>query len=449
MVTFSAALRHVKEQAEQCLPEQLIFQTCRDVGHRWRDRVLNPALTIHLHLLQLLAKVSLRGVRRVSNVAVSAQALCAARMRLSVMLLHTLVERSVPDIAAATTYKKHRVFIADGLGFTVADTDELARKYGKHKNQRGTSRGYPAPKFLALMQAGSGFIRKAIILPWSRQEFTCLSRLFKWLAPGDLLLGDRGLVSFVHLVLLRKRKLHACMRLPRGHVFFAGGNPLHRAKRKPGGKKPGGRSKAPSTRRLQQRLGRQDLLVNWTASSRPKWLAKRHWTHIRKETLTLRQIAFRIIRKGYPTQWAWLITTLLDPTEYPAQELVELYGQRWEVEVRFRDLKQTLGMKKISAKTVAGVQKEVLTFILLYNLVCQVIAQAARNQGVPPDRISFIDAARWLLYAAPGEILPALEINPRRKRKSQPRRTKNARHRYPQLTQSRAEACRPAYEAKI
>ena len=59
MATLSPALRHVKQHVEECLPEALIFQTCRDVGHRWRKGKLDPALSLHLFLLQLLAGVAL------------------------------------------------------------------------------------------------------------------------------------------------------------------------------------------------------------------------------------------------------------------------------------------------------------------------------------------------------------------------------------------------------
>ena len=133
------------------------------------------------------------------------------------------------------------------------------------------------------------------------------------------------------------------------------------------------------------------------------------WKTLSNEVLTLRQISFRVYRKGFRVQWAWIITTLLDPEKYPAQELIELYSQRWQVEVYFRDLKKTLGIGMISARTATGVRKEILAFVLLYNLVRRVMQQAAIAQGVSADRVSFIDALRWLLWSAPGQPLGVLE----------------------------------------
>jgi hypothetical protein len=148
-------------------------------------------------------------------------------------------------------------------------------------------------------------------------------------------------------------------------------------------------------------------------------------------------------------KWAWIITTLSDPQKYPAQQLVELYAKRWQVEVYFRDLKCTLKMGRPRAKDVAGLRKEVLAFVLLYNLVRQVMLQAAGRQGVQPQRLSFSDVLIWLLWSEPGEPLPDFKINPVRARPTQPRAVKQARKRWPQLRQNRADLCKPICEAKL
>ena len=54
--------------------------------------------------------------------------------------------------------------------------------------------------------------------------------------------------------------------------------------------------------------------------------------------------------------------------------------------MRERDLKRTLGMKQLSCRTVATVRKKIVCFLLLYNLVRQVMIRAAAAQGVTPDR---------------------------------------------------------------
>ena len=429
MATFSAAVRHVKDHLEQCLPTDFVHTTCREIGHKWRECRLNPADSVHLLLLQLLAQVALRGLRRAADSKVTFQAICSARMRLPLELFRRLVHQCVPkDLTASTLYKGLSVFMADGMSFEVPDNVELSSKFSKSKNQRGVSSGYPTPKLLTLMQETGGFIAKAIILPYARQESTCLSKLFEEIGKDAVLLADRALASFSHLALMMAQDIHGCFRLPRDKVVFGQGRKCHR---------------------LKKRLSRQDVLVEWTASRRPTWMSRRRWKKIASQTLTLRQISFRITRKGFRPHWAYLITTLLDPKEHPAQGLIDLYTQRWQIEVYFRDLKCTLKMKKISATTTPGVQKEVLAFILLYNLIRTIIQEAACRQKVAPDRISFKDAMQWLLYAEPGAPLPDLLVNPRRERATQPRKIKRGRHRFPQLKESRAASCKPPCEAKI
>lgn len=428
MATIGRALSQVKSQLDQWVPAPVIEQVCRDHGHRWRKRLLGPADTVHLMLLQLLAQVSMAALRHVSKVRVSAQAFCAARMRLPLSVMHELVRRACPAGPPLSCWKSLRVFAADGMSFLTEDTPELAQKYGKAKNGKGRGNGRPNCKLLAVMDLAGGFIYQVTALPWSRQERTCLARLLKACGEAALLLGDRGLAGFAQMALMLAAKVDGCLRLPRWLVVYGRGKANHRR---------------------VKRLGKQDLLVVWRKGDRPpKWMSKERWAKLPDE-LTLRQIAFRITRPGFRTHWAWIITTLTDPKKYPAQELVELYGKRWQVEVYFRDLKQTLGLRCPSSRTPQGVRKELLAFVILYNLVRQVIAAAASRQKVSPDRISFSDALTWLLWSAPGEELPDLVTNPIRHRPTQPRALKHCRRKYARMSRSRATLLKPACLAKL
>jgi hypothetical protein len=75
---------------------------------------------------------------------------------------------------------------------------------------------------------------------------------------------------------------------------------------------------------------------------------------------------------------------------------------------------------------------------LVYNLVRLVMLNAAHRQGVEPDRISFIDALRWLTSAKPGDEVPALIVNLRRRR-VEPRVKKRRPKQYPLMKRPRAE----------
>jgi hypothetical protein len=82
-----------------------------------------------------------------------------------------------------------------------------------------------------------------------------------------------------------------------------------------------------------------------------------------------------------------------------------LLPRRWVVETNLRHLKQTMKMDVLRCKSRDGVLKELMVCAMVYNLVRVVMGEAARRQHVPVDRISFIDAMRWLLGAEPGDEL--------------------------------------------
>src|SRR5258708_38192710 len=86
----------------------------------------------------------------------------------------------------------------------------------------------------------------------------------------------------------------------------------------------------------------------------------------------------------------------------------ELYGMRWRIETHWGELKSTLNMRRIKCKTEAGVRKELAVYALVHNLVHVVMMQAALLQKTEAQRISFVDALRWLSSAAFGEELPVL-----------------------------------------
>jgi hypothetical protein len=122
---------------------------------------------------------------------------------------------------------------------------------------------------------------------------------------------------------------------------------------------------------------------------------------------------------------------------YSKRALAKLYGRRWQVETDLKHLKQTLGLDVLRCETVTGVVKELQMFVIAYNLVRRVMVQASRRQGVAPDRISFVDALRWLRHAQPGEELPRLIVNPERPGRHQPRAKKRRGKSYKLLTKPR------------
>jgi hypothetical protein len=83
-----------------------------------------------------------------------------------------------------------------------------------------------------------------------------------------------------------------------------------------------------------------------------------------------------------------LVTSLLDPVTYPAEELAALYGRRWRLELCLRDVKTTMGMELLRCQSPAMAHKEVLGGLIAHNLVRCVMAEAARVHDARLDRLS-------------------------------------------------------------
>jgi hypothetical protein len=185
-------------------------------------------------------------------------------------------------------------------------------------------------------------------------------------------------------------------------------------------------------------LGHCDQQVEWfKPKDQPSWLTAEAYAAL-PASIVVRELRYRIQQPGYRTREVTLVTTLLDPHAYPATELAQLYADRWQIEVNLRHLKQTLHLDVLRCKSVAGVHKELLMIALAYNLVRLVLLRAAQAQGVGVNRLSFIDALRWLCHVRDGQPLCPLIVLPRRAGRHEPRVRKRRPKQFPLMKQPRA-----------
>ena len=154
--------------------------------------------------------------------------------------------------------------------------------------------------------------------------------------------------------------------------------------------------------------------------------------------IEVREVRYKVDTPGFRSEEITLVTTLTDAQRYPLKALAELYLKRWLVETNFSHLKTTMGMDILRCKTVDGVLKELYSFCVVYNLVRLVMLEAGIRQQVETERISFVDALRWLATAQPGELLPTLVINPSRPNRVEPRVKKRRPKEYPLMRMPRS-----------
>jgi IS4 transposase len=142
--------------------------------------------------------------------------------------------------------------------------------------------------------------------------------------------------------------------------------------------------------------GVDDQLVLWLKPKTcPSWRARETLAAL-PETLVLREVRYPIGTPGFRTRQITLVTTLVDAEVYHVADLAELYRQRWQVETSLAHLKTTMQMDVLHGKTVPGVLQELTVFAIVYNLVRLVLCPSAMLQRIGVERISFLDALRWL-----------------------------------------------------
>jgi len=385
-----AALRRIQREIARVLDPAEIVGICQEVGCRFRQRVLDPVTTIHLFVVQILnGNFAIARLKDFTDRVFSEAAYCKARIRLPLKVLETLLQRVGaafrPTIDTHGRWHGHRTFHVDGSSFSMPDTPELQAAFGQPGNQKPGC-GFPVAHILTLFHAGTGFLLKVLAAPLRTHDMDQVAQLHPEMQPGDVLIGDRGFCSFTQLALLLGRHLHGVFRAhQRLRIDFRTG----RAYNGPG--RGRWRKGLPHSRWLK-RLGVQDQWVEYfKPKERPEWLAAADFAAL-PASLTVRELRYQVLQRGCRTKSVTLVTTLLDPHAYPALELADLYGQRWQIETNLRHLKQTMKMDVLHSKTKDGVLKELTVFALVFNLVRTVTHAAAVRQNVPVDRISFADA---------------------------------------------------------
>jgi hypothetical protein len=322
----------------------------------------------------------------------------------------------------------------DGSSTIVPDTPGSQKAFGQPSGQKKGC-GFPVPKILGLFDAFSGLIVQVLSFPLYTHEQSKVWLLHPLLQAGDLLVGDRGFCSFVHLAMLSLRTVHGLFRMHQKQIVDFRPHRRHRGRKQKKGK---GR-RLPRSKFIKH-LGRRDQIVEWfKPRQKPRWMSSKKQYSILPDSLQVRELRFTLTCKGQRTREVTIVTTLLDPLRYPREKIAELYNVRWRVETHFGELKTTLKMRRLKSKTPQGVLKELAVYALVYNLVHLVMLRAAERQKVKPDRISFIDAVRWLLSAEPGEEVPNLIINPLRKDRHEPRVAKDIPDTYTKMSRPRAQ----------
>jgi hypothetical protein len=130
----------------------------------------------------------------------STPAIVKARARLGPEPLQLLFQQAVGPLAVGQTrgawYRGWRVLSLDGTTLDVPDTPANVAWFGRPPSSRGDHSAFPQVRVLAVAECGTHAIIQATIGPFTSGEVTLAPQVFGVLAPGVLLLADRGFAGF-------------------------------------------------------------------------------------------------------------------------------------------------------------------------------------------------------------------------------------------------------------
>jgi len=378
-----ATLSQLQEHVRNLLPAPLL--SSEDEGPNSRDRVFSLGLTLECFLWQMLKpKTACREVVRQVQalfrlggrgwVDEGDSAYVQARLRLPRERLEKALASTAhtADRRAGDLGRIHGrpVKVADGSSTQLPDTAKNQTKYPQPSGQKPGC-GFPVMKFVVLFSLASGAILEVVMASLRHHDLALFRRLYDTFKRGDICLGDRAWGVYGILAALpHQLGVDVVARLHQGRkVDF----------------------------RKAQRLAKKDGLFTWKkGSNQSQILTASEWDLLPAQ-ITVRIIRFTATVRGHRSCRITLVTSLLDPKLYPAQELIDLYARRWRLELCLRDLKTTMGMEQLRCKTPEMAEKELLAYLVAHNLIRCIIAEAVALHDVDMERVSFkgaVDALR-------------------------------------------------------
>ena len=309
---------------------------------------------------------------------VTEAAFCTARKRLPLdffaNLFGSVYERFQHTFRDRYRWKGLRLWGIDGSTLSLSSLAKKLREIFPSTTSAKRPSKNPLALMVSLVGLRDGVCKDFEMVPVQISEQECARRLIlRSLGIGDLILFDKNFVGFETIACLLSRKTDFLFRLA-SNKFTA------------------------QTRRLTP-SGRKE--EGYVTIALPKRIRQEHSDL--PETVTLRILDYQL--PGFrPSR---LLTSLIDVEQYPYEEVVPLYHERWMHETVYREWKQTLQISNLRSHSREGVLKEVYVQLTLNNAIRWIMAEAAGEDRRPVD-LQFLNAKRLILELIP--VMANLEI---------------------------------------
>jgi hypothetical protein len=355
-------------------------------------RIYTTAVTLWTFLSQVLSEnhgcvhavtklIAYRLAQGQSAPSSETGAYCIARDKLDERAMHRvvtetgrLVDNAAPD---HWLWLGHRVIAGDGCTVTMADTPDNQAAYPQPSTQKPGC-GWPIMRCVVLFALSTGVVLEATMGRYKGKltsEVSLFREVDEIITDDDVFLADRFFSGWFDLARLMKRGAHVVVR-------------KHQRRK--------------TDFRTGIRYGQDDHAVFWDKPARPQWMSKEEYATY-PDFLTLREIRIHVETPGFRSRTIIVVTDLLDDSEYSKDDLAALFRRRWQAELNLRSLKTVMQMEHLRCKKPHRVRNELRAHLIAYNLIRQVMCEAAVQGNVQPWQVSFKGAMQTLT-----EFLPIL-----------------------------------------
>jgi hypothetical protein len=375
----------------QAVPEHFFEQLERDLGRPSRQRIFSLPLLVWLMISQRLdskatlstavqqvvqqrPRALLSDHKRIREATVSCHtgAYSDARQAMPVVVAEKVADRVLDHLLQghreALLGWDRRVFILDGSSLEMPHTAELVREYPPHPKSH-----WPVLLMLVAQELTTGLAERPcwgpMYGPHAVSEQALTEQLLDRLPPQSVLMGDINFGVFSVAFAAAQRGHDMLLRMQPNRAGVVGrGLPLQ----------PG-----------------LDQQVCWRPSAYER---KRHPGLPADACVRGRLIVQQVQASDGSSVTLYLFTTL----QLTVEQLVQLYGLRWNVETDLRSLKRTLHLQTLRSKSADMIAKELILALVGYNLVRAVMNVAAEEHKLDPRRLSFSRSQDVVDAALPG-----------------------------------------------
>jgi hypothetical protein len=369
---FSGAGRSCKAAAGRVV--SLLAQTAdrvvaQNAGNYCRAKAKIPVATIQKIALRLASQAEQNAIAFDDpTLAIDAD---EAEERLSPRVIAEIRSRPITG----------RIILVDGFTIDGPDTVENQERYPQNPSQK-EGLGFPIIRCVCLISMFTGMLINlgyAAYCGKGTGETSILRQLRSSLQRGDILVADSYYCTYWLIAMCLKLGVHVVMK---NH---------HKRDNDPIGAK---------------RYSDTERIVKWIRPVRPKWMSKKEY----RKTPALIEIRLSDIvvdDAGSRCQGFTVATTLFDRDAYSGAWLGSMYQGRWMVEPDIESIKCTMGLEHLRSQSPEGLEREIWTGMLTYNLIRTKMLQSGYEARREIRSMSFTEtyqllSTNWLLCACVG-----------------------------------------------